>query len=236
MAVTDARPVQVLLVEDDDQLTVMLITAMREHGHQVTAAGTAEAAFRIARESDLDVILLDLGLPDIDGTALIPMLRAVSVAPVIVISARDSEAQKIAALDAGADDYLTKPFGIGELLARIRSALRRVVRPGQDAAGLTAYAFGGLSIDIGQRVVRVDGRLLHLTPVEFRLLAALARRGGKVATHRQLLREVWGPLHEEDSHYLRIYMRQLRGKIEEQPAQPRYLLTEPGVGYRLASE
>jgi len=153
-----------------------------------------------------------------------------------VISARDSEAQKVAALDAGADDYLTKPFGIDELLARIRSALRRVVRARQGDDGLTRYAFQGLVIDIERRQVSMGTRPVHLTPVEFRLLSALARRGGKVTTHRQLLREVWGPLHEEDGHYLRIYMRQLRAKLESDPAQPSYLLTEPGVGYRLASE
>lgn len=229
-------PVQLLLVEDDDQLSIMLKTAMNEHGYLVTATTSGDAAFRVARESELDVVLLDLGLPDIDGERLIPMLRNVCSAPIIVISARDSEEQKISALDAGADDYLTKPFGIGELLARVRTALRRRARAGQDAADATQYAFRDLSIDIDLRQITVAGRAVHLTPVEFRLLTALARRAGKVITHRQLLREVWGPLHEEDSHYLRIYMRQLRGKIETDPAQPRYLLTDPGVGYRLAAE
>jgi len=231
-----SAPVQMLLVEDDDQLSIMLKTAMHEHGYLVTAAASGDAAFRVARESELDVILLDLGLPDIDGERLIPMLRDVSRAPIIVISARDAEGQKIAALDAGADDYLTKPFGMGELLARVRTALRRRVQAGQETPELTHFAFRELAIDIAQRQVAVGGRPVHLTPVEFRLLTALARRAGRVITHRQLLREVWGPLHEEDSHYLRIYMRQLRGKIESDPAQPRYLLTEPGVGYRLAAE
>jgi two-component system KDP operon response regulator KdpE len=233
---SDAAQVQVLLVEDDEQLSMMLKTSMSEHGYLITTANSGTQAFRIARESELDVILLDLGLPDMDGATLIPMLRDVTRAPIIVISARDSEAQKVAALDAGADDYLTKPFGISELLARIRSALRRAAPPREESAADSLFAFRDLAIDLQQRLVTVAERVVHLTPIEFRLLSSLARRGGKVITHRQLLREVWGPLHEEDSHYLRIYMRQLRTKLEAEPAQPRYLLTEPGVGYRLASE
>ena len=224
---------QVLLVEDEVHIRVTMTTALGEGGMLVTAAGSGQEAFRIARESRLDVILLDLGLPDMDGLALIPMLQEVSAAPVIVLSARDQEAQKVAALDAGADDYLTKPFGVGELLARIRSALRR--RGGsEDATARQHYRQGGLEVDLERHQARLDGTPVHLTPVEFRLLAALVRRAGKVITQRQLLREVWGPTHEEDGHYLRIYMRQLRAKLEADPAQPRFLLTEPGVGYRLA--
>ncbi|MFP5441640.1 MAG: response regulator [Gammaproteobacteria bacterium] len=234
---TPGDRVQVLLVEDDDHLRIMLNTVIGERGYLVTMATTAAAAHRIASESDLDLVLLDLGLPDLDGAALIPLLKEVSAAPVIVISARDSEEQKVRALDAGADDYLTKPFGVSELLARMRSALRRAARDDPATSAATAgYRCGALVIDIARRQVTVGDRPVHLTPVEFRLLAALARRAGKVSTHRQLLREVWGPLHEQDGHYLRIYMRQLRGKIEAEPAQPRYLLTDPGVGYRLASE
>lgn len=226
-------PCQILLVEDDDPLRIMLLTALSEHGHVVKATALAQDAFRVARESEIDVVLLDLGLPDGDGLTLIPMLRTVTEAPIIVISARDQEAQKIAALDAGADDYLTKPFGVGELLARIRSTLRRSL-PGAKDVAPTRYAHGGLIIDIERHQVQLGERAVHVTPVEFRLLAVLARRAGKVVTHRQLLREVWGPHHEEDGHYLRIYMRQLRAKLEADPAQPRFLLTEPGVGYRLA--
>lgn len=235
---TDGRkPVQVMVVEDDPQLRILLATALGEQGLLVTLANDATSAHRIARDSELDVVLLDLGLPDRDGCEMIPALHAVSDAAIIVISARDHEQQKIAALDAGADDYLTKPFGIGELLARIRTALRRRAVPatGQAAAG-GHYACDGLLIDVAARQVTLAGAPVHLTPLEFRMLAALVRRNGQVLTHRQLLREVWGPLHEEDTHYLRIYMRQLRGKLEAEPAQPRYLLTEAGVGYRLATE
>lgn len=226
---------QVLLVEDDDHIRITLMTTLKEKGLVVSAASNGHQAFRIASESQLDVILLDLGLPDTDGVTLIPLLQSVTHAPILVISARDQEHQKVAALDAGADDYLTKPFGMDELLARIRSMLRRAHRT-QPAQDNDRYETGGLVIDIRQHQVMLANRPVHLTPVEFKLLAALSRGRGKVITHRQLLREVWGPLHEEDSHYLRIYMRQLRGKLETDPAQPRFLLTEPGVGYRLASE
>jgi two-component system KDP operon response regulator KdpE len=226
---------QVLVVEDDDHLRIMLRAALGNE-HVVTMAAAAKPAFDIASESQLDLVLLDLGLPDMDGTALIPMLRRVTRAPIIVISARGGEAQKIDALDAGADDYLTKPFGMGELHARIRSVMRRTGIAGARDEPVTQYAFGELAIDLEQREVRMRGERVHITPVEFRILAALVRRGGKVITHRQLLREVWGPHHEEDGHYLRIYMRQLRGKLEDDPGMPRYLLNEPAVGYRLASE
>ncbi|MDO9177576.1 MAG: response regulator [Agitococcus sp.] len=226
---------QVLLVEDDEHLRVMLLTALTEYGYQVTATKTASAAFQIVRESELDVILLDLGLPDFDGNQLIPMLKGVSDTPIIIISARDKEVQKIAALDAGADDYLTKPFGVGELLARMRSALRRSLQIAQPIRS-GRYLCRDLEIDIHKHQVLLAGELVHVTPVEFRLLEVLVRYTGKVMTHRQLLREVWGPNHEEDGHYLRIYMRQLRRKLEVNPAEPQYLLTEPGVGYRLAFE
>ena len=227
-----AERLQVLLVEDDDHIRVTLLTALSEHGMFVSTASTGTAAFRIAGESRLDLILLDLGLPDMDGAALIPVLRKATGAPIIVISARDQEAQKVAALDAGADDYLTKPFGISELLARMRSSLRRSQQL-PHMASPRQYQREGLYIDVDRHVVSLAGQAVHLTPVEFRLLAVLVGQGGKVITHRQLLRDVWGPNHEEDGHYLRIYMRQLRSKLEAQPAQPRHLLTEPGVGYRL---
>lgn len=226
---------QVLLVEDEDYIRVTLTTALQGSGLLVTPAVCGKDAFCIASESRLDLILLDLGLPDMDGVALIPMLQEVSAAPILVISARDQEHQKVAALDAGADDYLTKPFGIGELLARFRSALRRSQRSA-DSPPTSRYEYEDLVIDLEKRHVTLASKPIHLTPVEFRLLSALTRRSGKVITHRQLLREVWGPHHEEDGHYLRIYMRQLRAKLEADPAQPRFLLTEPGVGYRLSGE
>ncbi len=232
---TFAANKQVLLVEDDDHLRIMLLTALTEYGYTVTAAKNASEAFQIARESKLDVILLDLGLPDFDGDQLIPMLKNISDAPIIIISARDKEQQKILALDAGADDYLTKPFGLGELLARMRSALRRSLQTAQPVHS-GRYLCRDLEIDTEKHQVMLAGHIVHVTPVEFRLLAVLVRHSGKVMTHRQLLREVWGPHHEEDGHYLRIYMRQLRRKLEKNSAEPQYLLTEPGVGYRLQFE
>lgn len=224
---------QILLVEDDEHLHVMLKTALSGYGYQVSAAKTAGSAFTIASQSQLDLILLDLGLPDFDGQQLIAMLKNIARTPIIVISARDKELQKIAALDAGADDYLTKPFGVGELLARIRSAVRRSLEVTQPVHS-GQYSYRDLSIDINRHQVLLAGNTVHVTPVEFRLLSVLVKHTGKVITHRQLLREVWGPNHEEDSHYLRIYMRQLRRKIEHNAAEPQYLLTEPSVGYRLA--
>ena len=226
---------QILLVEDDPHLRVMLMTALKANGHVVTCAGTAAEAFRVVTESRLDLVLLDLGLPDRDGDQLIPWLKERGDVPVIVISARDQETMKVAALDAGADDYLTKPFGIGELMARMRSAMRRRAAPGE-APVPVRYAYRELMIDTVAHLVMLADRPVHVTPVEFRLLAVLVKQAGRVITHRQFLREVWGPLHEEDSHYLRIYMRQLRRKLEKNPAEPQYLLTEPGVGYRLAQE
>ncbi len=177
--------------------------------------------------------MLDLGLPDMDGVEFIRDLRAWSAMPVIVLSARANEMDKVAALDAGADDYLTKPFGVGELLARVRVALRRVAS-GPD--GDAVVEFGDVRVDLGNRLVLRAGETVHLTVLEYRLLSVLARNVGKVITHRQLLRDVWGPSHVEQSHYLRIYMAQLRHKLEADPARPRHLLTETGVGYRLSGE
>ncbi len=173
---------------------------------------------------------MDLGLPDIDGVEVIRRIRAWSSLPVIVLSARVQERAKIEALDAGADDYVTKPFGVGELLARVRAALRATVRT---AAGATTLQIGRARLDLDARTATRDGHDVHLTPIEYKLLAALVRRAGMVATHRQLLSEVWGPAHEGDTHYLRIYMKQLRDKLEDDPIQPRNFLTETGVGYRL---
>jgi two-component system KDP operon response regulator KdpE len=174
-------------------------------------------------------------LPDLDGVEVVKRIRAWSALPILILSARSAEADKVAALDAGADDYVTKPFGVGELSARIRVALRHATHGGQDNAAGT-LRFGDIEIDLERRLVRAEGREIHLTPIEFRLLGCLAKHAGMVLTHRHLLREVWGPSHIDQSHYLRIYMKQLRHKLEPDPARPRFLLTETGVGYRLAAE
>lgn len=231
----ETRELQVLLVEDEIHIRSILTAALGAAGFLVTTATKGKDAYRIASESKFDLVLLDLGLPDMDGVALIPLLQKVSSAPIIVISARFQEQQKVDALDAGADDYLTKPFGIDELQARMRSTLRRSQRATQQPLS-SRYDCRGLVVDVENRQVTLAGKPVHLTPLEFRLLAVLVRQSGKVITHRQLLREVWGPHHEEDDHYLRIYMRQLRSKLEENPAQPRFLLTDSGVGYRLFTE
>ena len=225
----------VLLVEDDRELRATLRAALTIEGWRVLAAASAAdaraLAAQAARRDGLDVVLLDLGLPDAEGASLLADLRHGGTAPVIVISARDADASKIALLDAGADDYLVKPFGIGELLARMRVALRR--RGVAPRPATTHYRRDGLEIDVVAHRVRLNGHIAHLTPTEFRLLARLVRSAGQVVTHRALLAEVWGAEFTEHTHYLRLYMAQLRTKLEADPAEPRLLLTEPGVGYRL---
>lgn len=225
---------KILLIEDDDHLRIMLITALSEYGYIVSFAKTAKAGFQIAKEALCDIILLDLGLPDYNGIDLIPMLKTINQTPIIIISAQDKEQQKIIALDNGADDYLTKPFGVGELLARIRATLRRSIQHQQQQ--INHYDYQGLSIDLDKHSILLDQQVIHLTPVEFQIIAVLVQNTGKVVTQRQLLREVWGPTHEQDNHYLRIYMRQIRRKIEQNSADPQYIITEPNVGYRLNYE
>ncbi len=224
----------VVLIEDEKQIRRFVRDALETEGFRVFEAETVRQGLVEAGTRKPDLIILDLGLPDRDGIDFIRDLRNWSELPLIVLSARTNEADKIAALDAGADDYLTKPFGVGELLARARVALRRREKAGDD--GASEVAFGTVWIDLINRVVKRDGQTVHLTPIEYRLLTLLVRNAGKVLTHRQILREVWGPSHVESSHYLRIYMGQLRHKLEDNPAQPRWLLTEAGVGYRLAVE
>lgn len=221
----------ILLVEDEPQMRRFLRASLTSHGFRLLEAGTAKEAMALATSQSPEVILLDLGLPDGDGIALARSLREWSRVPIIVISARGREADKVEALDAGSDDYLTKPFGVNELLARIRVALRHA----DQAAGTSepVVEIGPLRIDLAQREVTLGGRELHLTPNEYRLLALLARHPGKVLTHRQILKEVWGPAHAGETHYLRVYMAQLRRKIEVDPARPQLLVTEPSVGYRL---
>jgi two-component system KDP operon response regulator KdpE len=221
----------VLVVEDEPQMLRFLRASLASHGYALAEAGTAAEAVALATSRGPELVLLDLGLPDEDGVVLTRRLREWSRVPIIVISARGREADKVAVLDAGADDYLTKPFGVSELLARMRVALRHV----QQAAGTPApvIEIGPLRIDLARREVKLDGTEVHLTPIEYRLLTLLARNAGRVLTHTQILKEVWGPGHASETHYLRVYMAQLRRKIEVEPARPRLLQTEPGVGYRL---
>ncbi len=223
------RP-SVVVVEDEPQIRRFVRGALESEGCQVFEAETFRKGLIEAGTRKPDLVVLDLGLPDGDGVDFIRDLRGWSGVPVVVLSARSDEQDKIEALDAGADDYLTKPFGVGELLARVRAALRRASRRGEE--GETAIAFSDVSIDLVNRVVKRAGLDVHLTPIEYRLLAFLTVQPGKVLTHRQILREVWGPSHVESSHYLRIYMGHLRHKLEVDPAQPRHFITETGVGYR----
>jgi two-component system KDP operon response regulator KdpE len=220
----------VVVVEDEPQIRRFVRGALESEGCQVFEAETLRKGLVEAGTRKPDLVVLDLGLPDGDGVDFIRDLRGWSGVPIVVLSARADEQDKIEALDAGADDYLTKPFGVGELLARVRASLRRASRRGEE--GDTVIAFGEVSIDLVNRVVKRAGAQVHLTPIEYRLLAFLTGQAGKVLTHRQILREVWGPSHVDSSHYLRIYMGHLRHKLEADPAQPRHLITETGVGYR----
>ena len=229
----NAKPV-IVVIEDDPQICRFLRTSLGAQGFQVVEAGTGERGIIEIGTRKPDLVILDLGLPGIDGVEVIRKVREWSAVPIIVLSARSQENNKIAALDAGADDYLSKPFGIGELLARIRVSLRHAAQLSGDSVE-ALFCVGDLQVDLARRSVHRGGREVHLTPIEYRLLTVLIHHAGKVLTHRQLLLDVWGPAYIEHSHYVRIYMGQLRRKIEDDPAQPRYLLTEAGVGYRLAS-
>jgi len=225
-----ARPGRVLVVEDEAEIRRFVRLALQAEGLDVSEAETVQRGLIEAGTRRPDLAVLDLGLPDGDGIDFIRGLRAWSEIPVIVLSARTREADKIAALDAGADDYLVKPFGTGELLARVRAQLRR--HPRASAEARSVLEFGDVRIDLGRRVVERAGQPLHLTPIEYRLLTHLAANPDRVLTHPQLLRAVWGPSHAEDTHYVRIYMGHLRAKLEADPSQPRHLVTELGVGYR----
>ncbi|MFC0167072.1 two-component system response regulator KdpE [Pseudoduganella danionis] len=220
-----------LLVEDEPQIRRFVRAALEQEGWQVHEAATLQRGLIDAGTRKPDLVILDLGLPDGDGLSFIADLRKWSSVPVIVLSARVNESDKISALDAGADDYLSKPFGVGELLARVRATLRRQRQPAADTAGLVH--FGDITVDLQQRRVTRAGTPVHLTPTEYRLLAVLVSNAGRVMSNPQLLRAVWGPSQSENGHYLRIYMGHLRHKLEADPAQPRYLLTETAVGYRL---
>ncbi len=223
----------ILIVEDEASLRRFLVPILSTQGYPVVTAASASEGIAMARSHNPDLVLLDLGLPDMDGLAVLRELRSWSRRPVIIISARSQEREKVRALDEGADDYLTKPFGAAELLARIRVALRHAV---QTAAPQSTFTLAGLRVDLERREVSLNGEPIRLTPIEYRLLEALVHRAGRVTTHQQLLAEVWGPAGEGQNHYLRIYMAQLRKKLEADPNRPSFLLTEPGVGYRLTGE
>lgn len=226
---------EILVVEDDPQIRRFLRASLAAERYRYHEATTAAEGIAQAQARQPDLILLDLGLPDGDGLEVIRVLRGSSQTPVIVLSARGREQDKIEALDLGADDFVSKPFAVGELLARIRANLRRAATIRDGAEG-TKFEIGDLAVDFESRVVRLAGAEVHLTPIEFRLLETLVRQAGKVVTQRQLLVEVWGPQHSEQAQYLRVYVAQLRRKLEPDPARPRYLRTEPGVGYRLVAE
>jgi two-component system, OmpR family, KDP operon response regulator KdpE len=224
----------VVVIEDEAEIRRFLRVTLHAQSYRLFEAATGGDGLVEVATRQPDVVIVDLGLPDIDGLEVIRRIREWSSVPVIVLSARGGERDKVTALDAGADDYVEKPFGTDELLARVRVALRHGAGGARDADAV--FTAGGLTVDQARRLVTVDGHEVHLTPIEYKLLTVLVHHAGKVLTHRQLLREVWGPTHVEHAHYLRVYMGQLRRKIERDPAQPRYLLTEPGVGYRLVDE
>jgi two-component system KDP operon response regulator KdpE len=221
---------RILIVEDEAEIRRFVRLTLESAGHEVHEAESLQRGLIEAGTRRPDLLVLDLGLPDGDGVDLIRDLRQWSAAPVIVLSARSGEADKIAALDAGADDYLVKPFGAGELLARVRAQLRRHQQ--QTPAGDTTIAFGDVVVDLLRRTVERAGERLHLTPIEYKLLTHLATQPDRVVTHQQLLKAVWGPGHAEDTHYVRVHMANLRKKIEAEPSMPKHLLTEAGIGYR----
>lgn len=223
----------IVIVEDEPRIRRFTRTGLEAEGYHVTEAETGERGLVEAGTRKPDLIILDLGLPDRDGVEVVRDLRGWSSVPILILSARTDEGDKVAALDAGADDYLTKPFGVAELLARVRALLRRRRPAGEDAP---LVCFGDVAVDLARRQVSRAGVDLHLTPIEYRLLSLLIANAGRVLTHRQLLKEVWGPTHAGDTHYLRVYMTGLRRKLEVDPTLPRYLRTEIGIGYRLVLE
>jgi two-component system KDP operon response regulator KdpE len=227
---TGAAP-RVLVVDDEPQLQRALTTNLRARGYEVDNAVTGERALELAARHHPDAVILDLGLPGIDGIEVVRGLRGWSQVPILVLSARDGEAAKVAALDAGADDYVTKPFGMDELLARLRAALRRAT-PAEEEAIVETPDF---IVDLANRSVQRNGEVVHLTPTEWHVLEVLVRHPGKLVSQRQLLKEVWGPAYETETNYLRLYLAQLRRKLEPEPGQPRYLITEPGMGYRFVA-
>ena len=226
----------VVLIEDEPPIRRFLRATLTGQGYRLFEASTGADGVVEVGSRQPDVVIVDLGLPDMDGVDVIRRVREWSSVPIIVLSARGQERDKVAALDAGADDYVSKPFSAGELLARIRVALRHAVGASHEEADDAVFKVGELRVDLLHRQVLIGEKQVHLTPIEYKLLTTLVHHAGKVVTHQQLLREVWGPSHTERAHYVRVYMAHLRHKLEAEPARPRYLLTEPGVGYRLAAE
>jgi two-component system KDP operon response regulator KdpE len=225
----------IVLIEDEPQIRRFLRATLTDQGYRLFEATTGADGLVEVGSRQPDVVIVDLGLPDMDGLEVIRRLREWTAVPVIVLSARGQERDKVTALDAGADDYVSKPFGAGELLARLRVALRHAAGASHEADEAT-FKVGDLEVHLLRRQVSVGNLEVHLTPIEYKLLATLVHHAGKVVTHQQLLREVWGPVHIDQGHYVRVYMAHLRHKLEAEPARPRYLLTEPGVGYRLVAE
>ncbi|ODU01417.1 MAG: DNA-binding response regulator [Planctomycetes bacterium SCN 63-9] len=223
----------ILIVEDEQPIRRFLGASLRDAGYRLSEAEGGVAGLRTATAQPPDLVLLDLGLPDLDGQEVLKRLREWFRGPVIVLSARDQEREKVEALDHGADDYVTKPFGVGELLARVRVALRHAHHVGSEA---TAVKIADLEVDLASRIVKLRGTPVHLTPIEYKLLTTMMKHAGKVLTHRFLLREVWGPQDSQENHYLRVFVAGLRRKVEDDSARPRYILTEQGVGYRFAAE
>ena len=221
----------ILIIEDELPIRRFLSASLSDESYRLNEAGTGMEGLRVAQQQPPDLVLLDLGLPDLDGQEIIRILRAWSKVPIIVLSARDQEAQKIQALDGGADDFVTKPFAVGELLARIRTALRH---SNAEAMETSVMEFGEVRVDLVARVVYRNNQEIHLTPLEYKLLLTMLKHIGKVLTHRFLLREVWGPSDTTELHYVRVFVANLRKKLERDPARPEYFLTEPGVGYRFA--
>jgi len=232
---SDAGPL-VLVVEDEPQMRRFLRASLTSHGYRFIEAETAAAAVLLASSHNPDLVLMDLGLPDGDGIELTRQMREWTRVPIVVISARGREDDKVTALDAGADDYLTKPFGVNELLARMRVALRHSASAASGDVARPVLESGGLRVDLVRREVTRDGQPVHLTPIEYKLLVLLAQNAGKVLTHRQILKEVWGPAYANQSHYVRVHMAELRKKVETDPARPRHIVTEQGVGYRFREE
>ena len=225
---------KVLVVDDEPQIRRALRTSLEAHGYEVIQAATGEEGVLAAAEQAPDLMFLDLGLPDIDGVEVIRRVRGFTGLPVIVLSVREQQADKVAALDAGADDYLSKPFGMEELLARMRATLRRTVA--DEPGGPAVRRYGGLEVDLPRRLVQKDGQPIHLTPTEYALLEALVSAPGKLLTHQWLLRKVWGLGYGQESHYLRVYVRALRRKLGDSASAPVFITTEPGVGYRWIAE